>query len=140
MSRKSGRDMGTQLWDTPLSIQPTRYGVTVSTARSRSRRSDFHTMISVSLIRTGPASPHRYHRKLLQRHCLGEDTNPRSTGLRTKLLNPLALRLKIEIIKPRLPESVRMNRTGAPAKQGGHNIAVSTLTLVTSETAAYNHQ
>jgi hypothetical protein len=40
------------------------------------------TIISVSLIRTGPTSPHRYQRKLFQRQCSGEVTNPRFTGLR----------------------------------------------------------
>jgi hypothetical protein len=42
----------------------------------------FITRISVSLIRTGPTSPYKYQRKLLQRHCSGDATNPRVTGLR----------------------------------------------------------
>ena len=42
----------------------------------------FITRISVSLIFTGPTYPDRYQRKLLQRHCSGEATNPRATGLR----------------------------------------------------------
>jgi hypothetical protein len=40
------------------------------------------TKMSVSLIRTGPASPDEYQRKLLQHHCSGEVTSPRTTGLR----------------------------------------------------------
>src|SRR5207245_5253965 len=47
-------------------------GAGVKAAHARTRI----CKISVSLMRTGPASPQRYQRKLLQRHCAGDSTNP----------------------------------------------------------------